>query len=339
LSSRPRTLAALLLIGATALSAARVSAQDAHALIVVGIGGDSIHSARFHEWASGLYDALIQKHGLSKDRVVYLGERPAADPARIKGPSRKENVQAAIKDLTTRAGAQDQVMLVIIGHGTSASSNEVSLNLTGPDLTGSELAAALQPFTTQRLAVVSTTESSGALVPLLSGPNRTIITATRTAGERNETWFGQYFVAAFTGDNSDADKDNRISLVEAYTYATREVARHYQEKGLLMTEHALIDDNGDSRGSTTPDVQAGDGQLASTFALGRVASAANLNTDDPVLRGLLQQRAEIEGRLNALRARRSQMEAAQYDMELEALLVELALKDQEIRRRGGGGGE
>jgi hypothetical protein len=329
-------VAAVVQAAALALPAARVAAQDAHALIVVGIGGDTIRSKRFQEWASGLYDALIEKHGMNKERVIYLGERPEADPTRIKGPSRKENVQAAIKDLAARAGAQDPVLLVLIGGSTSANNAETSLNLTGPDLTGAELATALQAFTTQPLAVVSTTESSGPLVQLLSGPNRTIITATRTGAERNQTWFGQYFVAAYTGDDADADKDNRISLVEAYNYATREVARHYQEQGLLMTEHALIDDNGDAKGSPAPDAATGDGQLASTFAVGRVASAANANTDDPVLRGLLQQRAEIEGRLNALRARRTQMEPAQYDMELEALLVELALKDQEIRRRGGG---
>ena len=80
--------------------------------------------------------------------------------------------------------------------------------------------------------------------------------------------------------------------------------------------------------------------VARSFALGRVASAAGVtNTDDPVLRGLLQELAEIERRLDALRARRNTMEAAEYDQQLEALLVELALKDQEIRRRGGGGGE
>ena len=323
--------------GAAALPTA-AAAQDAHALIVVGIGGDSIHGARFHAWASELHDALIQKHGMSKERVVYLGERPEVDPSRIRGPSRKENVANAIQEIAGRAGANDPVLVVIIGHGTS-NGTETTLNLTGPDLSGAELAQMLAPMSTQQLAVVSTTASSGPLVQALSGAGRTIITATRTGQERNETWFGQYFVAAYTGADADTDKDNRISLLEAYQYAVREVARHYQEQGLLLTEHALIDDNGDSRGSAEPDLEAGDGIVARSFALGRVASATGVtNTDDPVLRGLLQERAEIERRLDALRARRATMEAAAYDQALEALLVELALKDQEIRRRGGGGG-
>jgi hypothetical protein len=333
-------LAALLLgAGAAAMSPAAASGQDAHALIVVGIGGDSIRGARFHEWASGLHDALTEKHGMARERVVYLGERPDVDPSRIRGPSRKENVAAAIRDIAGRTSADDPVLIVIIGHGT-VNGSETMLNLTGPDLSGTELAEMLAPLPSQQLAVVSTTPSSGPLVQALSGPGRTIITATRTGQERNETWFGQYFVEAYTGDDADADKDNRISLLEAYQYAVREVARHYQEQGLLLTEHALIDDNGDSRGSGEPDLESGDGMVARSFALGRVASAAGVtNTDDPVLRGLLQERAEIERRLDALRARRNTMEAAEYDQQLEALLVELALKDQEIRRRGGGGGE
>jgi hypothetical protein len=331
-----RLLSCLLL--AAALLPANARGQDPNALIIVGIGGDSIHSARFHGWASSLYDALIQKHGLAKERVTYLGERPETDPARIKGPSRKENVTAALQELAGRATATDPVLIVIIGHAT-ATGAETSIDLAGPNLLGSELATMLAPFKSERLAVVATSASSGPLVQALSGPGRTIITATRTGQERNETWFGQYFVAAYTEEGADSDKDNRISLVEAYEYATREVARHYQEQGFLMTEHALIDDNGDSKGSAQPDVEAGDGQLARTFALGRPASAAGAtNTDDPVMRGLLQERAAIEARLDALRARRTTMEAAEYDRQLEALLVELALKDQEIRRRGGGGG-
>jgi hypothetical protein len=311
-------------------------AQDARALIVVGIGGDPARAERFHGWAASLQDALVERHGLPKERVVYLGESPEVDAARIEGPSRKENVTAAIAELVRTAGPDDPVMLVLIGHAT-VNGTETMLNLPGPDLSGTELAALLAPLRSERLAVVSTTPSSGPLVQALSAPGRTIITATRTGQERNETWFGQYFAAAFTGEDSDTDKDGRVSLLEAYQYTIREVARHYQEQGLLLTEHALIDDDGDSRGSAQPDLEVGDGRFAQSFALGRGASVT-VNTEDPVLRALLQERAEIERRLDALRARRGSMEPAAYDDALEALLVELALKDQEIRRRGGGGG-
>lgn len=329
---RPSIVPLVLALASSAGAPAAASAQEAHALIVVGIGGGEAYTERFHGWASGLAGALVERHGLAEDNVTYLGEHASADQ-----PSRRENVEAALRALVSRAGPEDQVLLVIFGHGT-ARGDETLVNLSGPDVSAAEIGELLSPLTTQRVAIVNTTSSSGPFVEALSGPRRTVITATRTAQERNETWFGQYFAEAYSGEDADLDKDGRVSLLEAYRYATREVARHYEEQGLLMTEHALLDDNGDQLGSTelVPDpADADDGRLAGAFAFGRLGSVNPANVDDPVLRGLLQERAELERRLDALRARQASMTSEAYDTELEALLIEIALKDQEIRRRGG----
>ena len=66
------------------------------------------------------------------------------------------------------------------------------------------------------------------------------------------------------------------------------------------------------------------------------AAAQAAATDDPVLKGLLAERTRLEERIATLRARKAEMDAAAYDSQLEELLVELALKDREIRERGGG---
>jgi hypothetical protein len=325
-----RAVALLVALAAAAALPAPAPAQESHALIVVGIGGGDAYVERFHEWASSLRDALVERHGLAAERVTYLGEHPDVD-----APSRRENVEEAIGKIVAAAGPDDRVLLVIFGHGTSRG-DEALVNLPGPDVSDAELAELLAPLSTQQVAIVNTTSASGPFVATLSGPGRIVITATRTAQERNETWFGRYFVAAFTGEDADLDKDGRVSLLEAYQYATREVARHYETQGLLMTEHALIDDNGDRRGSGEPDVEAGDGRVAGAFAFGRLGSTNPANVSDPVLRGLFEERAELEKRLDALRARQGSMAAEAYDRELEGLLIEIALKDQEIRLRGGG---
>jgi hypothetical protein len=313
------------------------AAQEGHVLIVVGIGGEQEYQDRFHEWASALKEALVARHGLAAGNVTYLGEDPARDPARIQGPSRRENIEAALRGIAERAGPQDRVLVVIFGHGTTRG-NESLLNLPGPDLSADSLAVALAAFPTQEVAVVNTASASGDFVEALSGPRRTVITATRTASERNETWFGKHFAEAYSGDQADLDKDGRVSLLEAYEYARREVARQYQEATLLLTEHSLLDDDGDERGTSAPADSTADGRLAETFAFGRLGSVNPSNVTDPVLKGLLEQRAEMERRLDALRARRETMDPAAYDSELEALLVEIALKDREIRLRGPGGG-
>jgi hypothetical protein len=70
--------------------------------------------------------------------------------------------------------------------------------------------------------------------------------------ERNQTEFPSYFVQAFSDEGADADKDQRVSVLEAFTYARREVERFYEKGHLLVTEHAVLDDNGDGTAARRP---------------------------------------------------------------------------------------
>jgi hypothetical protein len=329
-------LALALAVGAAGASPFRSSAQDTHALIVVGVSGEAEYADRFHEWASSFEKALLEKHGFTKDRVRYLGEDVAKDPALIQGLARKETILAWITETAAKAAPNDRIMIVLFGHGAAAGSQSVH-SILGPDLPADSLSKALQAFPTQSIGVVNTTSGSGPYVQALSGPRRTILTATRTARELNETWFGKYFVEAFTGDVADLDKDKTVSLYEAYEYARRETARFYTEQALMLTEHSMIDDNGDAKGSFEPTAESGDGTMAKAFITGRTTATVPATVSDPVLRKLMEERAALDVKLAELRAKQATMAAADYDKELEAILTDIALKDREIRARGGGG--
>src|SRR5690606_33235195 len=104
------------------------------------------------------------------------------------------------------------------------------------------------------------------------------------------------------------------------------------------TEHALLDDDGDGTGTLEPGETTSDGRVAATFYLGgpAVASAARPDrpeTDDPVLARLYEEQEALETRVAAHRLRRDSMDPAEYEAQLEELLVELALKGREIRER------
>ena len=60
-------------------------------------------------------------------------------------------------------------------------------------------------------------------------------------------------------------------------------------------------------------------------------------SDDPVLARLYEERREIQDRIDELRAMRDALPPERYAEQLEDLLVELALKNREIRAREGGG--
>ena len=311
-----------------------VMGQDTHILVITGLGGDPVYSERFMEWGSALVAAAGEKFGLPADRIIYLGEDPAADP-RIQDRSTQENVDRAFTKLVSDSQPGDHIFVVLIGHG-SYTAGESRFNLPGPDLTAEDFGLRLDQLSDRRVAFVNLASASGEFVKALSGEGRTIVTATRTGRERNETIFGGYFVDAFTGETADLDKDGRVSVWEAFEFARTEVTREYETSNLIATEHPVLDDNGDGEGSTEL-VDALDGTLARTMFLAADPTvAAARATDDPELRALLEQKVDVEQRIEGLLALREQIDQDRYENELEELLVELALTNREIEARTGG---
>ena len=311
-----------------------VTGQDTHILVITGLGGDPAYSERFMEWGSALVAVASEKFGLPADRIIYLGEDPAADP-RIQDRSTQENVDGAFTKLVSNSQPGDHIFVVLIGHG-SYTAGESRFNLPGRDLTAEDFGLRLDQLSDRRVAFVNLASASGEFVKALSGDGRTIVTATRTGRERNETIFGGYFVDAFTGETADLNKDGRVSVWEAFEFARTEVTREYETSNRIATEHPVLDDNGDGEGSTEL-VDAADGALARTMFLAADPTLAAAHaTDDLELRALLEQKADVEQRIEGLLALREQIDRDRYEKELEELLVELALTNREISARTGG---
>jgi len=120
-----------------------------------------------------------------------------------------------------------------------------------------------------------------------------------------------------------------VSFLEAFEYARKAVAASFQREGLLPTEHALLDDNGDKEGTLEPSRDAKDGANAAVLALGALHQQP-LPTDEK-LRALYLERQDLERRIDALKLLKSGMDPAKYESELEKLATDLALKTRQIR--------
>ena len=313
---KPALATIVVCLAALSLGLARpAAAQDIHLLVITGVGGDDEHSARFHKWAVAVVESA-KRRGVSD--VVYLSEKPELDPARIQGRSTKESVTRVFNDLAGRARANDEIFVILLGHG-SFDGRQGAFNLPGPDLSAADYAVLLDRFKTQHITFVNTASSSGAFLQVLAGPGRTIVTATKTGGERNETRFPGYFVEALDSEAADRDRNGRVSVLEAFDYATSKVTAAYAQEGHILTEHATLDDGND-------------GKLAATLYLAprgsRTTTSANA---DPALRPLLEQRDSLEDQVAQLRLRKDTMDPARYEQELERLLTDLALKTKAIR--------
>ena len=297
-------------------------------LIVVGLAGNPEHGELFHKWGASLAEAA-SKVGVTPDRLVYLVDQKGEDDKLATGRSTREEIQKAIDAFAKAATAEDAIDIVLIGHG-SYDGQTARFNLPGPDMNAGAFNAVVKRLPARQLVFVNTSSSSGPFVEALSAPGRTIITATRSGAEQFATLFGGYFVDAFTSADADQDKNQRVTMLEAFRYAKAGVTRAYEQEGLLATEHAMLDDNGDREGSQDPSATGADGKLAASLSLGSVADAAPL-PEDPKLRALVLERRDLERRVESLRLLKDSMPPAKYTAELERLVTELALKTREIR--------
>src|SRR5262249_2220238 len=270
--------------------------------------------------------ALRTKLGFAADHVIVLGE---SDGEHLRVPTR-ENVRSAFAQIRTRITKDDLVVIVLIGHGNSseAANDEAKFNLIGPDLSAREWAQLVGSLA-GRVIFVNGASGSAPFLQALSARGRVVITATDTTAQQYETMFPQFFVEAFTDEGADTDKNGRVSIWEAFSYASAHVRQWYQQQGRLQTERALLDDNGDGVGreAQSPGSDAAPAQ-ATYLDAGTPAAPV-----DAAQSPLLERRADLSRQIDALKARRSEMPPAQYDAEMERLLLELAQVDSSLRGR------
>jgi hypothetical protein len=306
--------ALLFVLGAPALAAER------YALIVTGASGGAPYAEKYDKWRVSLVTTLREKFKYPDDHLFTLAETES----RGIGKATRENVQRVLGDLQKRLTKDDLLLVFLIGHGTSLDVDEAKFNLVGPDLAAGEWAGLLKPIP-GRLVFVDTTAASFAFMRKIAGRGRVVLTATDSDAQQFETALAEFLVKGIDDPAADLDKDGRVSVLEAFTYASAGVRQWYEERGELPTERPLLDDNGDGIGreATNP---GPDGPLARITYLEPEATSA-----DVALAALLNRRADLEADLEELKARRSSMSPAQYDAQLEKILLDLVRVSQQIR--------
>lgn len=307
----------IVILGGTA------SGQDRHALIVSGATGGDEYAKQYLEWTTTLTATLVSRLAFDPSHITLLSETQKPDAA-----ATAANVRRAIASMGRRITKDDLLLVVLIGHGTFDGA-DAKFNLVGPDLESAEWGVLLGAVP-GRVIIVNSTAASFPFLERLAGPRRVVVTATDSAAQRFDTVFPGYFIAALADEGADLDKNGRISVWEAFASASGSVRRHYQQRGQLSTERALLDDNGDGIGSEA--ARPGeDGSQASRIYLDQSKPGA-APTDDVLLK-LLQRQAMLQGEAEDLKIRRTFMPPAEYTAEFERLMIEIARVSRDIRSR------
>jgi hypothetical protein len=286
-----------------ALAAVAPAHAELRVFVASGLGGEPDYEQRFREQAEAIAQAA-GRSGAAPDNVVLLtGAR-----------ARRETLQRELTAFVGKVQKDDQVVVVFIGHG-SFDGADYRFNVPGPDVTGREIGAILDKLTATQQLVVNATSSSGAVVEQWKRPNRIVITATKSGGERNATRFAQYWVEALTSPEADRDKNETVTAEEAYEFAARRVADTFKSDAALATEHSRIE-----------------GGTPARFIVARLGATAAL-PNDAALAAMTKEQSGIEAQIDDLKARKSSLPADQYYDELEKVLLTLARLDKRIDER------
>src|SRR5204862_2765666 len=158
----------------------------------------------------------------------------------------QSDIQKAFLTLKQQLKPLDTFFLFFIGHGSGDDGN-YKFNIFGPDYTADDYNKLLATLNVGRIVIVAGTPASGASLEKFAGKNRVVVTATRSGQEGNDIVFYDYFLEALQGTAADEDKDNKVSVWEAFKYAVGGTERFYKEEGRLVTEHPQISDNGNEK--------------------------------------------------------------------------------------------
>lgn len=307
---------------------------DLYITIVQGLGGMPEYQEEFDSVREKVAAASVT---LTAEERVFTFSGEAATRAAL---------LAHFNTLDERMTDEDRAAIYLIGHG-SFDGEEYKYNMPGLDLTSADLKAILDDLPGRNHVLITTGSTSGALVELITGvpapredprdpgavpaaeaettPSEYLLVAsTRNGNERNAPHFGRYFAEALVSTDADINKNDAISVQEAFDYADREVAAYFEREGKLATEHAQL------RGAG-----------AAQFSLSRL-NALDYETADPELSDLLQQRLDLDSEIESLQLRRNEFPSnAAYLSALQALILESALLTEQIdasQEEGAAGG-
>lgn len=270
-------------------------------LVVSGLGGEAKYTESFDATADAFALAL-ETLDSAPDSIKRLDES-----------SSREAILASIEQLagSLQQPADAVFVLMLVGHGT-ADSSTWRFNVAGPDLTTEDLIAALNAVPASRQLIVLATSASGAALDTLQQPGRVVVTATKSGGEINAVRFPEYLAEAMSSAVADYDRNEILTIAEAYRFAVSRTDEYYEQQKLLTSEHSRL--RGDDAGEI------------SVALLGSLKQAK----DNPVVTALLDDRLVLERTFKQLTRRKDDMSTVDYYAELEALLISIATLQQSI---------
>ena len=279
-----------------------VASAELHVVVVEGLAGEAVYAEQFERQVAAIAAASRTMTDANRIRVFRTND------------ALRDPILDHFESLRSGVDPGDQVALFLVGHG-SYDDYEYKFNIHGADLTGEDIAAALDKLPADDQLLVNMSSASGAIEDLAASDGRILVLATRSGAERHATRFGHYFANALSDPTADIDKNNLVSVEEAFRYAERQVSDYFERNDQLATEHAQLK-----------------GERADRMVLARLGGARPIVVDT-ALGQLLNDRDALNADIDTLRLSRDSMPLADYQSLLLEKMLELARVEDAIEAR------
>lgn len=227
------------------------------ALIFCGHPGDKAHRKPFAETVEKLRAALIEHYGFDAPNVrvqfggsVAEGEGPVLSG--VRGQATREELEAEAAELREVLKPDDTLWVIVMGHAHYDGKHSY-FNIPGPDINEQDFGKMFSGLEAREQVFFITIPASGFYIKPLAAKGRVVISATEADLEVNETIFplalAEVLVTPPALTDFDVKHDGSLTLFDLYIAVARNVAERFKSDEQLSTEHSLLDDNGDGRGS------------------------------------------------------------------------------------------
>jgi hypothetical protein len=225
-------------------------------LIICGHPGDDEHRTLFAEAIPRLRQGLIDQIGATPETITVLyGVDPDAESGLdfpVRSPATREALTATVEELREQLQPEDTLWVIVVGHAFL--DGRLSwFNIPGPDLHHNDFVKLFQNLPSREQVFWITTPASGYCLKGLSGSGRVVVTATEADIEVNATLcplaLAEELNPTIDRPLVDCDHDGLWTVFDLIIATHRNTARRYLTESLLVTEHGLLDDNGDGRGT------------------------------------------------------------------------------------------
>ena len=296
-------------------------AGERRVMIIAGAGGEEEYTELFAEWAGELAGAF----GGNAAEMVHITNKPEDTGAR-------KTVESTLKKWVEKPDVE--IWILLVGHGTF-DGKAAKFNLVGNDASDADFKHWLKPHRGP-LVFINTSSCSAPFIRSLSGPNRVVATATKSGYEQNFCRFGGYMAAALGQAGADLDKDGAVAVLEAFLIASRQAGEFYRENDRLVSENALLDDNGDGMGTPADwfrgvrTQKKAKGKSSADGKLSRLVFPVIPPAEKDIPAPLRKKRVTTEAEIETLRSLKKTLEAEIYYRDIEKLFLELAALNDEI---------